>query len=155
MTALDMMLYIVGKDRGVDFAREICHQFCHHSIRSPEEMQHSRRYLELRMQSPCMGAAIEIMERNIEHPYSIEQLAAKVGTTTRTLEQAFKTHKNTTPVHYYLQVRLETARKMIEDTRLPISTIAQATGFTSQSYFTKRFKEFYGTSPVQLRNPKN
>ncbi|CAE6904903.1 helix-turn-helix domain-containing protein [Vibrio sp. B1FLJ16] len=40
---------------------------------------------------------------------------------------------------------------MIEETRLPLSTIAQATGFTSQSYFTKRFREHYTMSPSQLR----
>lgn len=155
MTSLDMMLYIIGKDQGVEFANKVSHQFCHDNIRSPEQMQNSRRYLELRMKSPCLGAAIEVMERNIEHPYSIERLAEKIGTTTRTLEQTFRTHKNTTPVNYYLQLRLEYARKMIEETRLPISTIAQATGFTSQSYFSKRFKYLYAVSPGRLRNLKN
>lgn len=154
-TALDMMLYIIGRDRGTNFANNVGHQFSHDGIRSPEEMQNSRRYLELRMRSPCLGAAIEVMERNIEHPYSIQLLAEKIGTTTRTLEQAFKAHTNTTPVNYYLQVRLDRARKMIEETRLPISTISQATGFTSQSYFTKRFRELYQISPGQLRSPKS
>lgn len=155
MTALDMMLYIIGKDLGVEFANQVSHQFCHDRIRTPEEMQSSRRYLELRMQSPCLGAAIEVMERNIERPYSIQLLAEKIGTTARTLEQVFKTHKNTTPVNYYLRLRLECARKMIEETRLPLGIIAQATGFTSQSYFTKRFREHYQASPGQLRNLKS
>jgi len=155
MTALDMMLYIIGRDTGVDFANRVSHQFCHDKIRSPTEMQHGRRYLELRMRSPCLGAAIEIMEKNIEHPCSIEAIARKIGASTRQMEQTFRRHENTTPVRYYLQLRLAHARTLIEETRLPFSTIAQASGFASQSYFTKCFKALYAVSPGQLRNGKD
>ena len=155
MTTLDMMLYILGKDLGADFANQVAYQFCHNRIRSAEEMQNSRRYLELRMKSPCLGAAVEVMEANIEEPYSIQVLADRIGTTTRSLEQAFRKHANTTPVQYYLQLRLAHARKLIEETRLPLSAIAQASGFSSQSYFTKRFKALYNVSPKQLRILKN
>lgn len=154
MTTLDMMLYIVGMDLGVDCVNRVAHQFCHNQIRSAEEMQNSRRYLELRMKSPCLGAAVEVMESNIEEPYSIQLLADRIGTTPRSLEQAFRKHAQTTPVQYYLQLRLSHARKLIEQTALPFSTIAQASGFSSQSYFTKRFKELYEISPRQLRNLK-
>lgn len=154
MTALDMMLYIVGKDLNGELARQVSHQFSHHKIRSSAEVQNSQRYLELRMKAPCLGAAVEVMEKNLEHPCSIQLLAQKVGTTTRSLELAFKTYENTTPVQYYLRLRLAQARKMIEETRLPIGTIQQATGFSSQSYFIKRFKERYNVAPGQLRNAK-
>ena len=153
-TALDMLLYIIGQDHGADFALKVSHQFCQDRIRTRDEIQNSRRYLELRMKSSCLGAAIEFMEGNIDAPYPIEVLAGKIGTTVRTLEQVFRTHENTTPVNYYLQLRLQRARTLIEDTRLPIATVAQATGFSSQSYFTKRFREAYGFSPSRLRSVK-
>ncbi|TWC43262.1 transcriptional regulator GlxA family with amidase domain [Pseudomonas sp. SJZ079] len=153
-TALDMLLYIISQDHGADFASSVSQQFCQDRIRSRDEIQNARRYLELRMKAPCLGAAIEMMEANIETPYAIEDLAGKVGTTVRTLEHAFRTHENTTPVNYYLHLRLRRARAMIEDTSLPIATIAQATGFASQSYFTKRFREAYGISPSRLRSAK-
>ncbi|TXH66806.1 MAG: GlxA family transcriptional regulator [Thiothrix sp.] len=154
MTSLDMMLYIVGKDLGTEFAGKVAYQFYHNKIRSADEMQSSQRYLELRMQSPCLGAAIEFMEKHIEQPYPIQTVAEKVGASVRSLEQAFKTHTHTTPVQYYLQLRLAQAKTMIEETQLPFSTIAQATGFSSQSYFTKRFRALYAFSPSELRNAK-
>lgn len=153
-TALDMLLYIIGQDHGAEFALRVSHQFCQDRIRTQDEIQNSRRYLELRMKSLCLGAAIEIMENNIDAPYPIEVLAEKIGTTVRTLEHVFRVHESTTPVNYYLQLRLRRARTMIEDTLLPIATVAQATGFASQSYFTKRFREAYGFSPSQLRSVK-
>lgn len=151
-TALDMLLYIIRQDHGAEFAQKVLEQFFQDKIRSPDEMQKARRYLDLRVKSPCLGAAIELMEANIESPFAIEELAAKIGASVRTLEQAFRTHKNTTPVSYYLILRLRRARAMIEDTGLSIAKIAQATGFTSQSYFSKRFREVYGFSPLQLRS---
>jgi transcriptional regulator GlxA family with amidase domain len=153
-TALDMLLYIIGQDHGAEFALKVSHQFCQDRIRTRDEIQNIRRYLELRMKSPCLGAAIELMENNIDAPCPIEVLAGKVGATLRTLEHVFRIHENTTPVNYYLQLRLKRARIMIEDTLLPIAIVAQATGFASQSYFTKRFREAYGFSPSRLRNDK-
>lgn len=153
-TALDMLLYIIGQDHGAEFALKVSHQFCQDRIRTRDETQNSRRYLELRMKSLCLAAAVEVMENNIDAPCPIEVLAGKIGTTVRTLEHVFRVHENTTPVNYYLQLRLRRARTMIEDTLLPMATVAQATGFASQSYFTKRFREAYGFSPSRLRNDK-
>lgn len=154
MTALDMMLYILGKDLGGEFADQVAYQFCHSKIRSTDEMQHSRRYLELRLKSPCLGAAVALMEKHIEQPYPIQTVAEKIGASVRSLEQAFKKYTDTTPVQYYLQLRLSQAKAMIEGTNLPVTTIAQATGFSSQSYFTKRFRALYAVAPSQLRNTK-
>lgn len=153
-TALDMLLYIISQDHGADFALSVSRQFCQDRIRSHDEVQAARRYLELRMKSPSLGSAIEMMEANVEMPLTIEVLAHKIGATVRTLEQTFRTHENTTPINYYLQMRLRHAKTMIEDTSLAIATIAQATGFSSQSYFTKRFREVYGVSPSRLRSEK-
>ncbi|MFJ4112513.1 GlxA family transcriptional regulator [Pseudomonas sp. NPDC089758] len=153
-TALDMLLYIIGQDHGADFALSVSRQFSQDRIRSHDEVQAARRYLELKMKSPCLGSAIEIMEANIESPLTIETLAHKIGATVRTLEHAFRTHENTTPINYYLQMRLRYAKTMIEETSLAIANIAQAAGFASQSYFTKRFRETYGVSPTRLRGDK-
>ncbi|EJT85902.1 AraC family transcriptional regulator [Pseudomonas putida S11] len=149
-TALDMLLYIISQDHGADFALSVSRQFCQDRIRSHDEVQAARRYLELRMKSPSLGSAIEMMEANIETPLTIEVIAHKIGATVRTLEQTFRTHENTTPINYYLQLRLRHAKTMIEDTSLAIANVAQATGFASQSYFTKRFREEYGVSPTSL-----
>ena len=154
LTALDMMLYIVGQDLGAAFADQVAYKFCHNKMRFADELQHSRRYLELRMKSRYLGAAVELMEKNIEQPYPIETLADKIGVSIRRLEQAFKKHTQTTPAQYYLQVRLAQAKTLIEETGLPFCSIAQATGFASQSYFTKRFREHYAISPSALRMAK-
>lgn len=154
-SALDMFLYIVGRDLGQDTATEVSQRFLQDRIRSREEIQNAQRSLRLRMRSPHLGAAIELMEAHVEKPFRIDGLARAVGTTPRTLEHLFRRFENTTPARYYLDLRLRQARKMIEETRLPIATVAYSTGFSSQSYFSKRFRAAYGVQPRQLRSTEN
>lgn len=154
-SALDLFLYIVGRDLGQDTAAEVSQRFLQDRIRSREEIQNAQRSLRLRMKSPHLGAAIELMEANLEKPWRIDALARAVGTTTRTLEHLFRRFEQATPNQYYLDLRLRQARKMIEESRLPIATVAYSTGFSSQSYFSKRFRAAFGIQPRQLRSAGN
>ena len=149
--SLDMLLYLISIDFGKTFAQSVAQRFMQERIRSSEEVLTSQRMLALTMKSPCLGAAIELMEKNIEEPYSIEDLSRRIGTTRRNLEMVFQRHKSTTPNRFYLKLRLQHARRMLEETNLSIASIAQATGFSSQSYFGKCFKDLYDVQPSQLR----
>ena len=152
LSALDMVLYIIGRDHGRDFARQVAEPFLHDQIRSPEEASRSLRYLRLRMLSPALGTAVELMERHMDEPLSIETLADQAGFSLRSMELAFKKHLEDTPGGYYRRMRLKEAYRMLEETRLPVTVICQAAGFSSPSYFTKRFREEFGCQPSQVRS---
>ncbi len=151
MAALDMLLYMIGTDHGPELARTVSQRFLQDRIRSPDEAQNARRRVELRMRSPAFGAAVEVMEDNIEQPPAIAAIADKIGSTTRTLELAFRAHAGTTPARYYLRLRLDQASRLLTDTNLPVGTVAQATGFTSQSHFARSFRRRYGATPRTFR----
>ena len=148
---LDMMLYLIGLDHGKEFIHRVSQQFMQDRVRSSEEMQSTHRQLSLRIKSPCLGAAVELMEKHIAEPYSISTLASQIGTTPRNLEIVFRKYEDTTPGRYYLRLRLQQAKKMLEETHLSIANIAQATGFNSQSHFGKCFREQFGKRPSELR----
>ncbi|MFT5721760.1 MAG: transcriptional regulator GlxA family with amidase domain [Motiliproteus sp.] len=148
---LDMLLYLIGQDQGRDFAHQVSQQFLQERIRSSEELQTSRRYLTLRIKSHCLGAAVELMEKHISPPYPISTLASNIGTTQRNLETVFQKYEHTSPGRYYLRLRLQHARKMLVETHLSIAKIAQATGFSSQSHFSKCFREQFSLCPSGLR----
>ena len=149
---LDMMLYLIGQDHGREFANRVAEQFLQDRIRSSEEIQSSRRLLNLRIKSPTLGAAVELMEKHIAEPYSITTLASRIGTTPRNLETVFQKHEQITPSRYYLKLRLQHAYRMLQETHLSIANIAQATGFGTQSHFSKCFKEQYQQRPSELRS---
>ena len=151
-SALDMVLYIIAQDFGKAFAQRVSERFIQDRVRSFDEIQHSQRYLSLRAMSPTLAAAIEIMDNNLDETISIESLCDNIGTTARTLEKIFQRFLQVTPKKYYLNVRLTKALYLLKNTHFSISSIAQSTGFSSQSYFSKCFKETYATSPQKIRN---
>lgn len=151
VAALDMLLFIIAEDHGYAFADKVQHHFLQERMRTQDEYQHANRYHALGQKSPYLRAAIQMMESEIENPLPISAVAKAVGTSIRTLEEAFRRYENTTPSRYYLHIRLAHARKLVEETRMPIGSIALATGFTAQSHFTKRFREAFARSPMQMR----
>jgi len=99
-----------------------------------------------------LAACLEVMERHVESPLSNSQLAGRVRLSVRHLERLFRLHLSTTPARFYRTVRLEQARRLIQQTQMPVTEIAMATGFFSVSHFGRTFREAFGATPRRLRS---
>lgn len=150
-TALDLMMYLIGLDFGTNLTERISQRFQADKIRTLDEIKKSNHHLKLRLKSPALGAAIEIMETNIEEPYSIDEICRMIGTSIRQLELTFRKHFDTTPNKHYLKIRLERAYELVEATHLPLSEIANACGFSSHSYMGQCFRKEFGCHPSAVR----
>lgn len=94
----------------------------------------------------------DIIHRNLaDSGFSVERLGVEIGLSRVQLYRKVKAITGQTPVELLRKARLEKARWMIEHTEKSMSEIAYDTGFTSPSYFTKCFKDEFGTSPGGLR----
>ena len=62
-----------------------------------------------------------------------------------------KDKKGTTLRQYVISYRLKLAKAMLESTKKSIAEIAEQTGFTDASYFTKTFKSAFDVSPKDYR----
>jgi AraC family transcriptional regulator len=65
--------------------------------------------------------------------------------------RAFKQSMGMTATSYIAERRIERAKKMLEETELPISEIALRSGFSSQSHFTTAFRRLAGATPKAFR----
>jgi AraC family transcriptional regulator len=65
--------------------------------------------------------------------------------------RAFKQSMGMTATTYIAERRIERAKKMLEETELPISEIALRSGFSSQSHFTTAFRRLAGATPKAFR----
>ena len=52
---------------------------------------------------------------------------------------------------YLLMVRMKKAEKLMKDTDLKLTDIAQLVGYTNSSYFSTAFKKFFHVSPSVYR----
>ena len=150
-STLDMMLYLIGTHQGIELIRLVARQFMQDRVRTHEQIDMTQRHLGLRIKSVVLGNAVEMMERHVEEPLTIAELANKVGTTPRNLAVVFSKHLQTTPGRYYLEMRLRVAKEMLTQTDLNLSNIALATGFKTQSHFSRSFRAKYKTAASTWR----
>ena len=136
-SVLDMMLHIVAQDHGGELAFAVAGQLLHDRIKA--------------RLSPHIARAIVAMESNVETPLTIPEIADSVGLVQRQLERLFRKHCGQTPYQYYLAIRLHHARALLLETDLSVLNVALASGFSSQTHFTDRFRQAHGMTPSVLR----
>lgn len=82
---------------------------------------------------------------------SQDDLASKLGITSRHLRRIFQTEFGLAPIAYEQSARLLLAKRLLTDTQLPMTHIAQASGFSSVRRFNDLFVARYRLTPSALR----
>ncbi|WP_353625921.1 AraC family transcriptional regulator [Bacillus sp. JCM 19041] len=94
----------------------------------------------------------EELKRYIEsHYYQLthaEDLAAKMGISSRYMQQIFKDSYQMTPMQYLTEIRLNRVKHLLVETNLDIVSICFEVGFESVSTFYRVFKNRVGVSPL-------
>jgi AraC-like DNA-binding protein len=95
--------------------------------------------------------AIEYMVANISQPMTIAEIAREAGTSVRALQTAFQQFKDTTPLSFLRQMRLEGVRRTLADetNALSIAQAARAWGFTHMGRFSAVYHDAFGQSPSE------
>ena len=79
------------------------------------------------------------------------EIAKAAGTSVVTLGKQFQERLRTTMNHYICGLRLEKAVHLLENTDLPIETIAGQCGFSYAYYFARVFRQRYALTPAKYR----
>ena len=101
--------------------------------------------------NPKLLAVASLMESNLETPLSCAQLVRKVGLSARQLERLFSRYLGETPTRYYMGLRLQRAKQLLQQTSMPILSVALACGFVSASHFSKCYSEHFHKTPSEER----
>ena len=149
--ALDMMLYLIEKEQGRSRALEVASVFIYDQMHASTDSQPTVSLGKLEYAEPRIGAAVRLMEENIDTPILTSNIAKRLQISPKTLEVIFKKHLGQTPAKYYLGLRLSIARKLLLDSSLDILEISIQCGFDSQSSFSRSFSKRYGASPSLMR----
>lgn len=84
-------------------------------------------------------------------PLSVRDLAAYLSVSPRTLARRFADQLGTSPGAWLLSRRVAEARTLLEETDLPVETIAARVGLTSAVNLRRRFRAQVGTTPGAYR----
>lgn len=91
------------------------------------------------------------LEQNYAQPNFINDLAARSALTPRTLNRRFKQATGQTTQSYLQSLRIEQAKRLLENSDLPISEIVIRVGYEDLSSFARLFKRLTGLSPGYYR----
>ncbi len=152
LAAADMALEIIRLQQGLELANAAGRYIFHERLRPGDEGQLPEAREPVGYAAPLkLRNAIVVMERNLETPLKISEIADQLDLSQRQMERLFRTHTGVSPVRYYLDVRLDRARGLVTQTELPIGEVAVACGFGSAVQFTRTYKQRFGVPPSQDR----
>lgn len=98
-----------------------------------------------------MSRALRLIAESALDGSGVEHLADKLGVGSRHLRRLFVEHLGAPPVAVAQTRRLHFAKKLIDETQLPFTEIAMASGFGSVRRFNTVFHDLYGRTPTELR----
>jgi transcriptional regulator GlxA family with amidase domain len=149
--AADLMLHLIGKDHGEDLATEVADQMVYNAVREGTAAQRVSIQSRHGMRNEHLKRAIAMMEEAIESPMSPSLIAEDIGISTRQLERLFGRYLNSTPKHYFMEMRLHRAQNLLVQSEQSVTEIAMACGFQTTSHFSKVFRAHFGRSPLSQR----
>lgn len=98
-----------------------------------------------------MDLVMQFMLENRFQKVSLEQVASVAHMSKEAFCRFFKLRTRKTFTQYLLQLRIQEAEKLLQETDLGIAEIAFKVGFENLSYFNRSFKALIGTTPLQFR----
>ena len=145
---LDLCLHLVRRDHGVTHAALVAR----HMVLPPG---HEGDRPVRRTPRPAPGDALDDLlewaDARLDTPLSVDDLAAHLGVSTRTLARRFNDHFGVTPGAWLLTRRVTAARTLLEETNLPVEAIATRVGLSSAVNLRRRFRTHVGTTPGAYR----
>jgi AraC family transcriptional regulator of adaptative response / DNA-3-methyladenine glycosylase II len=104
--------------------------------------------------SAVVRRALRLIQEGVLDEISVDELAERIGIGSRHLHRLFTKHVGASPIAVAQTRRLHFAKRLLDETDLPITQIALASGFGSLRRFNYTFQQTYGRAPRDLRRQR-
>ena len=117
----------------------------------------ARSHFDLQMNSSELEAVLKIeetiayMRQHLNEPLRVAALAARGELSKSHFTALFKRYVGSTPIDYFIRMRLRRACRLLEDTQMSVKAIAYTLGYDDPFYFSRIFKSFNQIAPSQYR----
>jgi transcriptional regulator GlxA family with amidase domain len=148
MAQMDLMLAIVGKFAGPKLASACANYLLLDERRSQVPFM-AINYLA--SQDPKIAKAERWVRDNIARDFAMEELAEAVTLAPRTFARRIAAICGVSPIQFVQRIRLETARYLLETTRLSVDEIARQVGYAEPSTLRRLIRRDTKHSPGHFR----
>ena len=98
-----------------------------------------------------IGSALRALHEQPAHDWTVEALASTVNMSRSAFALRFKQLVGDAPMEYLARFRIQQATRLLNESSMPISQIADVIGYDSEASFSKAFKRHMGLPPGQFR----
>ncbi|MGH3242164.1 MAG: cupin domain-containing protein [Spirillospora sp.] len=100
---------------------------------------------------PVVGPALRLLHDDLSHPWTIADLASKVGVSRAALAQRFTKQLGEPPMSYLTGVRLAQAADLLRESDATLDAVARQVGYGTAFALSTAFKREHGVSPHEYR----
>jgi AraC family transcriptional activator FtrA len=147
-TGIDLCLHLVRSDHGAAYAARVARRMVMPPHREGGQVQYRA---EEPVPVESLGGLLEWATEHLAEPITVEDLARRAGLSPRTLARRFADQLGIPPGQWLLAQRIARTRALLEETDLPVETIATRVGLSSATNLRRRFRAALHTTPSAYR----
>jgi transcriptional regulator GlxA family with amidase domain len=150
-SGMDLALALVEEDCGRDVALAVARELVMFLQRPGGQAQFSAQLAgQLAEHEPLRELQTHILEHP-EEDLSIGALARRAAMSPRNFARVFTREVGRTPARFVASARVETARRLLEETREPLEQVASRSGLANPETLRRTFMRLVGIAPGQYR----
>jgi len=146
---IDLSLHAIRKDFGAAAGERVAR----HMVAAPHREGGQAQFA--RPIAIAAGGSLEPTRRwaaeRLEEPLDVAAMAAHAGVSPRTFARRFREETGTTPLQWLLSRRVLEARRLLEESELPVEAVAWRCGFGTAASLRDHFRRATATTPSAYR----
>lgn len=149
---IDLCLHVIREDCGAAVGERVARQM----VAAPHREGGQAQFIERPRVAPD-GTAGSLEEtrrwaaERLDEPLDVAAMARHASVSPRTFARRFREETGTTPLQWLLSQRVHEARKMLEQTELPVDAVAWRAGFGTAASLRDHFRRATATTPTAYR----
>jgi AraC family transcriptional activator FtrA len=151
---IDLSLHVIRADHGAACADRVARHMVAPPHRDGGQAQFSPPP-ERAAREPSADGSLEATREwargRIAEPLTVEAMARHANVSPRTFARRFRTETGTTPLQWLLARRVLEARRLLEESDLPVETVAARAGFGNAASLRDHFRRATATTPTAYR----
>jgi transcriptional regulator GlxA family with amidase domain len=146
---IDLSLHVIRRDFGAAAGERVAR----HMVAPPHREGGQAQFFK--PEPSAAAGSLEPTRRwaaeRLDEPLDVAAMSRHAGVSPRTFARRFREETGTTPLQWLLAQRVLEARRQLEETDLPVETIAWRTGFGSAASLRDHFRRATATTPTAYR----
>ena len=146
---IDLSLHVIRRDFGAAAGERVAR----HMVAAPHREGGQAQFF--RPEPPSLGGSLEPTRRwaleRLAEPLDVAAMARHAGVSPRTFARRFREETGTTPLQWLLTQRVLEARRLLEESDLPVEDVAWRCGFGTAASLREHFRRATATTPTAYR----